>query len=100
MSNHTSSQMEWKLAQNTCGLKIFLAEVGQDEKDQLEFRHPSIIDTIEGANTITPSLASKLSRSMRMLAETYGKENHYLCKAASLPTLTLAAMLEMTNCRW
>ena len=37
---------------------------------------------------------------MIILAENYGKENHYLCKAASLTTLTLDAMLEMANCSW
>ena len=63
-------------------------------------RHPNIINVIEGTNTITSLLAPKLSRNMRILAETYGKNNHYLYKAASVPILTQATILEMAKCFW
>ena len=63
-------------------------------------RHPKIIDVIEGSNTITSSIASKLSRSMKMLAETYGKDNCHLYKAASFPDLTPDTILEIINCIW
>ena len=32
-----------------------------------------------------------------MFDETYDKDNHYLCKAASLPALILAKILEMVT---
>ena len=57
---------------------MFLDGVSQDDKDQLVARYPNIIDIVEGANIITSSLASKLSRSMRIFAEIYDKYNHYL----------------------
>ena len=53
MSNYASMQMEWKLSQNTCSLKMFLAEVGEEEKTQRVVRHDIILDIIEGATTIT-----------------------------------------------
>ena len=37
---------------------------------------------------------------MKMLEETYGKDSHYLCKAASLPNLTPATTLEMEKFNW
>ena len=64
------------------------------------FIHPNILHIIEGSNTITSSLASRLIRNVIMFAETYGKYNHYLSKTVSLPVLTLAKILEMVNCRW
>ena len=92
--------MDLEPAQNTCDLKMFLAEVGQDKKNQLLIRDPNIIDTIKGASTITSLLASKLSGNMTMFAESYGKDSHCLFKAASLTTLTPATILEMVNCNW
>ena len=62
--------------------------------------HHNAIVTIERDNTITSSLASKLSRKMIMITTTYGKDNHYICKAASLPALTPETILEMINCSW
>ena len=79
---------------------MFLAEVRQDDKNQLLFINPKIIDIIEGANTISLPLASKLSRNMSMFAKSYSKGNHCFFKGASLPTLTLATILEMVNYNW
>ena len=62
--------------------------------------YPDIIDIIEGTNTISSLLASKLSRNMQMFPETYGNDAHCLYKVASLPTLTLAATLDVVNCNW
>ena len=42
----------------------------------------------------------KLSRIMRMLAETYGKDNYCLCKVSSLPALTPTNVIDMANCIW
>ena len=50
VSNHTSVQIDWETAQNTCDLKMFLSEVFQDEENQL--LNPEILDVIEGAKTI------------------------------------------------
>ena len=91
MSNHDSSHVEWEPAQKTFGLKTFLVEVGQDDKNQLLVRWP---------NTITSLLASKMSRNMKMFAETNVKDNHYLCKVESLPTLISATILEIKNYSW
>ena len=35
-----------------------------------------------------------------MFTETYSKEKHYLCKVASLPALTPATIIKMTNYIW
>ena len=69
-------------------------------QNQLVIRHPNIVDIIEGSNTITSLLASKLSRNVRFFAEAYDKDNHYLCNAASLPPLTPDTILETLNCSW
>ena len=62
--------------------------------------HPYILDIIEGAHSISSSLASKLSQNVTMFAETYDNDIHYICKAVSLPTSTPATILEMLNCNW
>ena len=79
---------------------MFLTEADQDDKNQLVFRHPNIIDNIEGANTITSLFASKLRRNMRMFTESYGKYNHYLFKEASFPALTPETILEIEHFSW
>ena len=89
--------MEWDPVQSTCGLNIFLSYVGDDNKYQLLVRHPNIIDITQGSKTITSSLASKMSRNMRIFAETYGKDNHYLYKEASFSTLTPYNIIETVN---
>ena len=78
---------------------MFLTEIGEDKK-KLVVRHPNIIDITEGSNNIASSLASRLSRNMRMFSENYGKYNYYLCKASSLHALTPANILEIINFRW
>ena len=52
MSNYGWSHVIWEPVQNTCVLKIFLSEEGQEEKDQLVFRHPNNMEIIEETNTI------------------------------------------------
>ena len=79
---------------------MFLSEAGEDDKHQLVVRHPNIIDITEGAKTITSSLASRISRSMRMFAETFVNDNHYICKAASISMLTPEKVLEIEKCSW
>ena len=98
MSNHASMHAEWEPAQNIFSLKTFLSEAYEDDKRQLVIRHPNIIEIIEGDNTITSSLTSRLSRNMRMFAETYVKDNQYLWKEASLPELAPKGILEIVNC--
>ena len=100
MNNHALSHVELESSQQACGLNTFLSKACQDDKNQLVVIHPNIIDIIEGSNTITSSIASKLSRSMKMLAETYGKDNCHLYKAASFPDLTPDTILEIINCIW
>ena len=78
---------------------MFITDVGRDKK-QLMVRYPNIIDIIEGVNTITSLLALKLSRNMRMLSETHGKDRCYLCKEASLPILTPETILEIEHFSW
>ena len=63
-SNRTAMHMKWEQPQNTCGLKIFLAEVGDDGNKQQVIRHPHIIEIIEGSATITSSLTKKISKNM------------------------------------
>ena len=44
---------------------MFLAEVGQEEGKQLLVMHFGILDIIEGSDTISLSLTSKLSRNIQ-----------------------------------
>ena len=37
---------------------------------------------------------------MTTFTESYDKDNHYLCKEASLPTLTPGTILDMANYNW
>ena len=59
-----------------------------------------VLTIIVGTNTISSSFVSKLSRNMLMFAENYGNDTHYLCKAASLPILIPATILEMLKYNW
>ena len=70
--------LHWKLHSNRTEVSLLMFIKWEDDKLQLVVRHPSILDIIEGANTITSSLASRLNMHMRMFAETYGKDNYYL----------------------
>ena len=97
MSNHASLQMDWGLVQKTCGLKKFLAEVGQEDKNQLVVRHPNVVNIVEGANTNASSPVLKLSINIVILAKTYGKGNHYFCKEANFPMLTPVTIIETKN---
>ena len=93
MSKHTSMHTWWDPSQNDCSLNTFLAELDEDKKHKLVFWNPNMLDIIEGANIITSSLASRLSKSMRVFAETYGKDNRCLCKVIFVPALTLEKIL-------
>lgn len=85
-------------SQITCSLKIFLAEVGEDNKTQLVVRHTLITCIIEGATTMNTSLTTKVSKNMRIFTEICTKGYYYICIVAVIPALKPSIIFDMVKC--